>query len=535
MEWKIVLGVTGGLGLFIYGMYLVSDSLRKLSLNVMKMMLEKLTANSIKSTLVGLVVTAIIQSSSATSVILIGFLNAGLLPLAAALAIMLGAHVGTTVTAQLVAFKLTAIAPVMVFVGVVVFLVSKKDKNKYKGLALLGFGMLFMGLALMSAAVKPLVGNDTARDMFIKFGREPLLGVLTGLLVTLVLQSSSTVSGMIIAFATAGLLDLPSSIYLIFGTNIGTGITAIIASIGGGRSSKRLAIGNILSTAIGAGIALVLAPLYIAYIPLTSDDIARQVANTHTIFNLFNTLLFLPLIPFLVSAMNKILPGQDYEKKSVRHLDDNLLPTPSLALKAVIKELIVMLDICHGMLEKARQCTRTYNHKLRNEISIDEESVDEMQKNITEYLTVLTKHELSDKHRHLIPAILHSVNDLEKVGDYCESIIKQAHRAFEYNLLFSEDALTELEKLFYKTDILIRHTRRAIEYNDHNAASITLTVEKEIDELIAQYKLNHVMRLGQGDCVSNAGLVFSDILTDLERLNDHLCNITKGILHIGKR
>jgi phosphate:Na+ symporter len=414
-------------------------------------------------------------------------------------------------------------------------LCSKKDKNKNKGLAILGFGMLFMGLALMSSAVKPLADNDATREMFVKFGKEPLLGMLVGLIVTLVLQSSSTVSGMIIAFATAGLLDLSSSIYLIFGTNIGTGITAILASIGGNKASKKLALGNILSTIIGAIIALGLAPLYLAYIPLTAHDIARQVANTHTIFNLFNTLLFLPLVPFFIAVMNKIVPGQDYEKKEVRHLDDHLLPTPALAIRAVTQEMIVMLDICHEMLEKARTCTIEYNHKLRNEISIDEESVDEMQKNITKYLTEITKHELTDKHRRLIPAILHSVNDLEKVGDYCESIIKQSHRAFEYNLNFSGEAVEELEKLFHKTDTLMRQTRKAIEHNDAHAASITLTIESEIDELIAQYKLNHVQRLGRGECISNAGLVFSDILTDLERLNDHLCNITKGILHIGKR
>ena len=535
MDLNIILGLTGGLGLFIYGMYLVSDSLRKLSLSLLKMMLEKLTSNSIKSTMVGLVVTAIIQSSSATSVILIGFLNAGLIPLAAAFAIMLGAHVGTTITAQLVAFKFTAIAPVIVFVGVVMFLVSKRDKNKNKGLALLGFGMLFMGLALMSSAVKPLAENEATREMFIRFGREPLLGVLTGLVVTLILQSSSTVTGMIIAFATAGLLDLPSSIYLIFGTNIGTGITAIIASIGGNRSSKRLALGNIISTAIGAVIALGLAPLYIAYIPLTANDIARQVANTHTVFNLFNTLIFLPLVPFFVTLMNKIVPGQDYEKKETHHLDEHLLPTPSLALKAVIKELLVMLDICQEMLEKAKECTKKYNHKLRNEIAIDEESVDEMQKNITAYLTSITKHQLTDKHRRLIPAILHSVNDLEKAGDYCESIVKQSHRAFEHSLEFSPEAVEELELLFHKTDTLMRHTRQAMEFDDDRAATITLTIEDEINTLITQYKLNHVQRLGRGECISNAGLVFSDILTDMERLNDHLCNITKGILHIGKR
>jgi phosphate:Na+ symporter len=535
MDYKIVLGVIGGLGLFIYGMYLLSDSLRKLSLTLLKTMLEKMTSTRIRSTLVGVIVTAIIQSSSATSVIIIGFLNAGFIPLAAALAIMLGAHVGTTVTAQLIAFKLTTIAPIFVFIGAVVFFFARKDKNKNKALAILGFGLLFLGLAMMSAAVKPLAGNEVTRNAFVAFGRQPLLGIFTGFLVTAIIQSSSTTTGMIIAFAAAGLLDLPSSIYLIFGTNIGTGVTAILASMGGNLSSKRLAIGNIIFTVVATLIAIPFAPLYLKYIPMFSSDIARQVANTHTIFNVMSTIIFLPFLPLFVKLFHWVIPGTDYEKKGSRFLDKNLLRTPHLAIKAVVKELATMLSICQEMLDKARKCTINYNHKLRNEISFDEESVDEMQKSITEYLVEMTQNELMDKQRRLVPAILHSVNDIEKVGDYCENIVKLAQRAYEYDLTFSPNAALELEKLFDKTEALMRHTKKAILGDDHKAASITLNIEQEIDELTTQYKLNHIRRLEEGVCVSDSGLVFSDIVTDIERLNDHLCNITKGILHIGKR
>jgi len=535
MHINVIVGVIGGLGLFLFGIHILSDSLRTLSLGLLKNLLDKITSNKIKSALVGLGVTAIIQSSSATSVLIIGFLNAGFMQLSGAIAVMIGANIGTTVTAQLIAFKLTKSALVFVFIGSLVYLFAKKTKNKNRGLALLGFGILFLGLATMSSAVKPLADNEAMIDLLLRFGKHPLIGILTGLFVTVVLQSSSTVTGMIIAFASAGLLDLPSSLYLIFGTNIGTCVTAFIASIGGSLASKRLAVGNTLFNAAGVLIALPLVNLYLTYIPLTSPDIARQVANSHTVFNLINTVIFLPIVPLFVKILDKIMPGMDYEKTATRFLDKNLLVTPPLALRAVLKELSLMLSICQEMLEKARMCTIEYNHKLKNEITIDEESVDEMQKSITKYLVGITQNELTEKQQHLIPALLHSVNDIEKVGDFCESIVRLAQRAYEYDLVYSTAARSELDKLFDKTKILMHQTKKAMDNNDQVAATITLTIEQEIDELIRQYKINHLTRLEEGTCISEAGLVFSDILTDLGRLNDHLCNITKGVLHIGKR
>jgi len=340
---------------------------------------------------------------------------------------------------------------------------------------------------------------------------------------------------MVIAFASAGLLDLQSSIYLVLGDNIGTCVTAVIASIGGKMVSKRLAGGHVLFNIIGTLIVLPFIPLYIHYIPLLSGDLARQIANTHTIFNLVNTIILLPFVPLFIKLLDKIFPGKDYEKVETRFLDENLLPTPGLAMKAVIKQLSAMLGICQEMLQKARECALSYNHKLKNEISIDEESVDEMQKDITHYLVEITQNELEEKERRLIPALLHSVNDIEKVGDYCESLTRLTQRAYENDLTFSDGAKAELEKLFDKTYFLMRHTRKALDDNDEKSAMITLDIEKEIDTLIDSYKMTHIERLEDKMCISDAGLVYSDMLTDIERLNDHLCNITKWILHIGKR
>ena len=535
MDLNIIFNILGGLGLFIYGIYLLSDSLQKLSLGLLKNLIDKITTNRVMSMLVGAGFTSIVQSSSATSVLLIGFINAGLITLAAALPVVFGANIGTTITAQLIAFKLTKSALFFVFVGSFVFFFARKSKHQNKGRALLGFGMLFLGLNIMTAAVKPLAGNEELLNLFLRFGTYPILGIVTGILVTVLLQSSSTTIGMVIALASAGLLDLKASMFLVLGDNIGTCITALIASTGGKLASRRLAFGHAMFNVLGTAVALPMVPLYLHYLPDLSGDLSRQIANFHTAFNLINTMIFLPFVPLFLKALAKIVPGEDYEKKETKYLDKNLLATPELAIKAVIRQLSVMLAIDQEMLEKARQCIAQYNHKLKNEISIDEQSVDEMQRDITAYLVEITKGELPDQKRRIVPALIHSVNDLERVGDYCQDISRLSQRLYEENLSFSATAQAELARIFDKTQTLMNFTQKALRSDDHKSASITLMIEKEIDELIMQYKLNHFKRLEEGVCMNESGLVFSDILTYIGRLNDHLCNITKGILHIGKR
>lgn len=535
MTHEVIFGVLGGLGLFIYGIYLLSDSMQKLSMGLLKAIIARITTNRISSMLVGAGFTLIIQSSSATSVLLIGFINAGLISLAAALPVVFGANIGTTMLAQLIAFKLTNSALLIVFVGAIVFFFAKKMKNKNKGRALLGFGILFLGLNLMTDAVKPLAGNQEVLDLFVQFGKYPILGVIVGVVVTMILQSSSTSIGMVIALASAGLLDLNASIYIVMGDNIGTCITAIIASMGGKLDSRRLAAGHAMFNIAGAILAFAMMPVYLYLIAWLSGDVLRQIANFHTLFNVINVIILLPFTAVFIKILALLIPGEDYEKKETKFLDKNLLPSPDMAIGAVTRQLSVMLAVNQEMLEKARQCVMRYNYKLKNEIAVDEQSVDEMQREITEYLVEITKGEIREEKRRLIPALIHSVNDLERVGDYCQDIAHLAHRLYEDSLVFSPPAQTELDRLFDKTKILMKYAHRAVSNDDHHAAGLTLSLEKEIDDLVLQYKMNHIRRLEQGICANDAGLVFSDMLTCISRMNDHLCNITKGILHIGKR
>ncbi|MFH1307170.1 MAG: Na/Pi cotransporter family protein [Candidatus Micrarchaeota archaeon] len=534
MDLAILLQVLGGLGLFIYGMFLLTDSLKKLSLGFLKKMLESVTSNRIKSLLVGTFVTSIIQSSSATSVILIGFLNIGIITLVKALPVIIGANIGTTITAQLIALKLTSIAPLFIFIGALIFFFMQKNKHKRKGLAILGFGILFLGLATMSSAVKPLKDDPATSELFLLFSENPLLAILAGLIVTIILQSSSTTIGIVIALAAAGLIGLPAAIYFVLGDNIGTCVTAIIASIGGTISSKRLALGHTLFNIIGTAIAIPLVPIYLAYIPLTSGDISVQIANTHTIFNVVNALIFLPIIPLYAKLLEKLIPGKDYERKDTVHLDKNLLNTPTLAIRAVSREQAVMVGVCKGMLSKARKCLFSFSHKLSKEVDIDEQSVDTMQHNITQYLVEITKKELSEKNSKSIPTILHNVNDVERIGDYCEGICKLAERLYEHDIKFSSSAKEELNKLFDITNDALLHAKKTVENEDLNSAQKVLKLEIEIKKAISEFRHRHLKRLESGKCRNDAGLVYSDILIFTERINAHLANIAEGVTHIAK-
>ncbi|HET56960.1 MAG TPA: Na/Pi cotransporter family protein [Deltaproteobacteria bacterium] len=535
MELQTFLGIVGGLGLFVYGMYLFSDALQKGSHGLLKSMLEPLTVEQVKSVLVGTGAAAVIQSSSAAAVTVSGFLNAGIIQLPAALAVMTGANIGTTVTAHFLASRLTGVAPLFVFAGALYYFFVPKARHKNQGLAVFGFGIIFIGLAMMSSAVHDLAAIASVDNFFLALAGLPPVAILAGVVLAVILRNSSSAMGVVIAFALGGLCDLTLSLYLVFGINLGGALTILISETGTYPAGVRLALGNLFLNTAGLAAAVFMAPLYLEQLPLLSGSLPRQIAFAHTFFNLVVLAFFLLLAPIVVKALERIVPGESDRKQEVRYLNESLISTPYLALIAVIKELTVMLSICRGMLDKAEACIVAYNHKIKNELIFDEESVDEMQKNITAYLVEITRNDLTDRQRRLIPALLHSVNDLEKVGDYCENIVILAQRLSEENLAFSGTAREELERLFAKTRTMMKHTLHAVESNDREAAQITLTIRKEIDELIDRYKLSHVTRLETGACTSEPGLVFSDVLTDLDRINGHLLNITKGVLHMGKR
>jgi len=534
MDWGILLTVLSGLAIFIYGMHLMSSSLKSLSLSRIKHFFQKATSNRFKSYLLGIGVTSLIQSSSATSVIVIGFLNVGLLTLTGAVPIIFGANVGTTITAQLIAFKLTKIAPLFIVIGMLIFFISKKLKTKNIGLMIFGFGLLFFGLDLMSGAVKPLAQDQQVLNLFIQFGKYPLLGILIGTIVTVMFQSSSTTIGMLIALTMAGLINFPTAFFILLGDNIGTCVTALIASVGGSFSAKRLAFAHLMFNIFGTLIALVMAPIYLTYMPMLTTDIVRQIANSHTIFNIFNSLVFLPLTPLFVKVMKKLVQGRDYSMKETKYLDKNLLNSPSIAIDSVKKELIVMTKVCHGMMLKSESCLNEFNYKAYEEIKVDESSIDDMQKNITEYLVEIGKNPLPIELSRDVPNLIHSVNDLEKVGDHSEKLSDLARRKHEDKHEFSKSAMKELDQMFEKATKMFGLTVDALG-GDVVAANESFKLEKEIDELRNSFRENHVVRMSKGESIATTGLIYTDILIHIEKIGDHLENVTEASVGAGKR
>jgi phosphate:Na+ symporter len=525
----------GGLAFFFFGIHTMTESMKQLSLDRIRKILRRAASRRLQSFLIGIGLTSLIQSSSTTSIITIGFLNVNLLTLTQAIPIIFGANIGTTITAQLIAFKLSKCALLFVIIGLSIYFFSKKMKLRNSGLALFGFGFLFFGLDMMSTSVKPLADHPQVLEMLVNFGKYPLAGLATGMIVTVLLQSSSTTIGILIALAISGLIDYRSVFYLILGENIGTCITAILASWGGNKTGKRLALGHTLFNIFGTTIALVLSPLYFHLIPLTSNDIARQIANTHTIFNIMTAMIFLPVVPLYARLLNTIIPGEDYVFKKSLPMDLDLIKTPFLALQRTAQEISSMIGICKEMLTKVIMSMDKFSYKHSKSITIDEQSVDDVQKMITRYLVEITKAKLTQKEATLVPNLLHSVNDVERIGDHCEHLMELAQKKHEEKLKFSHAAEEELKTLFDLTLEFLDLTIRSIKEDDKEAAQKTLDLEREVDSRIMKNQNNHVSRLANGTCGWEQGLVYNEILIHIEKICDHLCNITKGILHIGKR
>ncbi|MFC1716238.1 Na/Pi cotransporter family protein [Candidatus Poribacteria bacterium] len=523
--------VVGGLALFLYGIGLMGTGLQKIAGDKMRRILGLLTISPWTGTLVGAGVTAIIQSSSATTVMVIGFVNAGLMTLTQAIGVIYGANIGTTVTAQLLAFKITKYALPILAVGFAIQFVCKKDIYKYFGLFLLGFGILFLGLSTMTGQTKMLADSDTARNVFVYYSRNPILGLLTGMIVTFIVQSSSATVGLVLALATMGLIDLNGAIPLILGDKIGTTITALLASIGVGRSAKRAAVAHLMFNVIGAVIVLILLRFYLPIILYTSDDIARQVANAHTMFSIGNTLIFLPFTGLFAKFIKAIIPGEDrtYEI-GPKYLDDGLLRVPSVAIDQTIKEIVRMLEITHEMVRCAMAGLFEGDRSCLTEVPQQEEIMDNLQFVVTEYVTNLSQRQLGVAESEMIPMLLHSVNDVERIGDHAENLMELAQHRLERKLPFTEEALESLQQLNFQMDEMIERTTQSLQTDDHEIAQAVIEQEAWLNDMTAKFQQDHMERLEQGRCNVRSGIVFLDILNNFEKIGDHLTNIAESVL-----
>lgn len=531
---SIAFGLLGGLALFLYGMFSMGEGLQKAAGDRMRRILEVLTGIPIIGVLVGALTTSIIQSSSATTVMVVGFVNAGLMTLKQAIAVIMGTNIGTTMTAQLIAFKLADYYLPIIAIGFFINFLAKKKNVKYIGQVIFGFGVLLLGLYIMGDAMKPLRDYAGFQDFMVNFGKYKILGVLVGIIMTVLIQSSSATIGILIALATQGLIPLESALPVLLGDNIGTCITAVFSSIGTKLSARRAAMAHVLFNVCGTIIFLTFMPYFKMLVLSISPegDIARQIANAHTSFNLLNTLLFLPFISLLVKAVTKLVPGEEkIIKKGPIYLDKRMLNTPSIAMSLAHKEIIRMGELAQENLDNAHLTFVHKDEKLLKEVLDVEDVIDDLEHSITEYLAQISQKELTKENSVLHTGFLHAVNDIERVGDHAHNIAELAEASITDNISFTPFAIKELNEMHSLVSETFKIAIQSLEESNILKAKQVIENENKIDEMEKSLRRSHIGRLNEGQCIVHAGVIFLDIISNLERVGDHSHNIASVVRH----
>lgn len=528
----IAIPVFGGLGLFLYGMAMMGDGLQKTAGDRLRRLIEVLTNNRLMGVLIGTVVTMIIQSSSATTVMVVGFVNAGLMTLPQATGVILGANIGTTITAQLIAFNITKYAPVFVGIGVVIWLSSKKQKLKDISDVLIGVGVLFIGMGMMSSGLKPLAEIPAFTEILARL-QNPVLGLVVGVIMTTIIQSSSASIGLLQAVAGEGLVNMGMAFPILLGANIGTTTTALISSIGANRMAKRAAAIHFVFNIFGAIIFMLGFQTFIVdfVIKLSPGDVMRQIANAHTFYNFIIVAIFLPFTKFLVMAAEKVLPGKDeIDVKEAIYLDTRILETPSIALGQARKEVIRMGNLVSENLKLSREILVNDDKNSIETIFSTEERIDRIEKEITNYLVLLSGKSLTEEQHAAINSYLYTINDIERIGDHVENITELAEYKISHGLAFSQEAKDGLNYLFDKAEKVFITAMEAFETDDETLAREVLVLEDEIDEIEEKNREEHMDRLSRMECLTEPGVLFLDSLSNLERVSDHSANIAMYVL-----
>ncbi len=539
----------GGLGLFLFGMGLLSDGLKKAAGDRLRRVLEKVTRHPIRAYLVGAGVTCLIQSSSATTVMVVGLVNAGLLTLRQAICVVLGANVGTTLTAWLVSgmsiFKITTYALPAVAIGFLLNVLGKKHQTKHLGQIILGFGILFLGISFMKDAFAPLKSHEGARQILIAVGGRPILAVLVGALFTMLIQSSSASVAMIQimafsgAFGTDWHVALGVAIPFILGDDIGTTITAQIAALRTNVFGRRTAMAHTMFNVIG--VAFVLPFVYLGLftemvkavspVALTGNTIMVHIAIAHSIFKITNSLVFLPLAGLLETLVMKVVPGKpgDLEMQPVV-LERHLLATPPMAMEQARREIVRMAGTARDALDDAIVAICADDRKRLAQVARKEDTVDDFQTEITQYLVELSQRTLSPEHAGGLPVLLHTVNDIERISDHAVNIAEIAGRKMDQGESFSPAAAAEVERMRTEIDDMFGDVLSAIDGSDMVAAERALTHEKTVNQMQINLRRRHVQRLGEGTCSPIAGMIFVDYVDNMEKIGDHLTNIAQATL-----
>ena len=532
----IAIGIMGGLGLFLYGMNLMGDGLQKSAGSKLKRIIELLTSNVIMGVLVGMVVTMIIQSSSATTVMVVGFVNAGIMSLPQAIGVIMGANIGTTITAQLVSLDVNFLAPIALGIGIVIYMFSKKPKYKHIAEILIGFGILFTGMDFMKDAVKPLAGYQGFTDMLLSFGHHPILGVLMGFAITAIVQSSSASMGMLIALASQGLIPITAALPILYGENIGTCVTSLISSIGATRNARRAAIMHLTFNVLGSMIFMLILskPIVAIVTAIDPTDAARQIANAHTLFNILNVIILLPFSKLIVKLALKLVPANEDEKeedsKTVKFIDDRMIETPSIALVNIEKETLRMGEKAKESLNAAMEgIMEKSNEKI--ELSFRREKlINDLQKSIINYLIKLSKASLDEESRETVDALFNTVNDIERIGDHAENIAELGKDIKDSEISFSDVGLVELKDMYNKVVSTYTYALEAMRTSNVDLACKVIKMEEQVDMMEKSCRANHMNRLNSSSCSIDSGVIYLDIISNLERVSDHAVNIAQQVI-----
>ncbi len=521
----------GGLALFLYGMKIMGDGLELVAGSKLQSILEKLTNNKFMGMLVGVVVTAIIQSSSATTVMVVGFVNAGLMNLSQAIGVIMGANIGTTVTGQLIALDIGLIAPVIAFIGLLLILFSKKEKVNYLGQVIIGLGMLFIGMGTMSDAMSPLREVPEFRSLMTSFSN-PIFGVIIGALVTCIIQSSSASVGILQAMAAQGLIGIGGAMYVIFGQNIGTCITAFIASIGSNKNAKRASLCHILFNIFGAIFFIVISfilPLDKWIMSLAPGNTVKQIANLHTIFNIVTTILLLPISSKLGTIALKIIPGDDKEENPMQleFIDKGNYLDASVAIISLEAEINRMGKFTKENFELAVSDFNKPDANNISKVNYNEEIINFLNREIKKAIIKTNSLTMNKETARNINRLLSITSNLERIADHAQNIAEHANHCLERNLSFSETGLRELNTM---KDVINQMVSIVFDrsYSIAQRREKVYLLEAQVDRYTEQFRKQHIERMTNGDCSIEAGILYDEIITDLERVADHLMNIAEA-------
>lgn len=529
-----ILSMAGGLGLFLFGIRTMGDGLENAAGAKLKRMLEVLTGNRFLAVLVGFVVTAIIQSSTATTVMVVGFVNAGMMTLAQAVGVIMGANIGTTVTSLLIALNFSSVAAASVLVGVILMLASKKTLVKNLGSIFTGFGLLFLGIDLMSDSMAPLRESAGFMNFIVAVSDSPLrplFGILLGIVMTAVLQSSSASVGVLQTLAMQGLVPLKFSVFVLFGQNIGTCLTALFSTVGAKKNSKRAAVIHLLFNLLGTGMFIFIALLtpYIEWIEKISSDPMAQIAISHIVFNVVSTVVLFPFAKLLVKLSCLIVPGKDDSESEMhcRFIDDRLLNTPPFAVMQVGKEVARMAKLARDNFETSAYALINRSDKDLNKVMEKEEVINYLNHHITSYLVKLNALDITDSDSDYIARVFHAINDIERVGDHATNLAEAAERNIGDGLTFSDAARDELNQLCGSVITLLDRSIEAFNNQSlgNGEAKELSDLEEHIDDLTLTCQDAHIFRLNRNECNTEAGMLYLNTITDFERVGDHAINI----------